>query len=58
MPGVYVGAVSGGLFSAIMRNIPGTLNAAATTLDRYPLPYIIYQIKVSFPHSFITASVK
>ena len=30
MLGVYVGAVSGGLFSAIMLNIPGTPNAAAT----------------------------
>ena len=37
MLGVYVGAVSGGLFSAIMLNIPGTPNAAATALDGYPL---------------------
>lgn len=35
--GVYVGAVSGGLFSAIMLNIPGTPNAAATALDGFPL---------------------
>lgn len=37
MLGTYVGAVSGGLFSAIMLNIPGTPNAAATALDGYPL---------------------
>ena len=37
MLGVYVGAVSGGLFSAIMLNIPGTPNAAATALDGFPL---------------------
>jgi len=37
MLGCYVGAVSGGLFSAIMLNIPGTPNAAATALDGYPL---------------------
>ena len=35
--GVYVGGVSGGLFSAIMLNIPGTPNAAATALDGFPL---------------------
>ena len=37
MLGVYVGAVSGGLFSAIMLNIPGTPNAAASSLDGYTL---------------------
>jgi len=37
MLGTYVGAVSGGLFSAVMLNIPGTPNAAATALDGYPL---------------------
>lgn len=37
MLGCYVGAVSGGLFSAIMLNIPGTPNAAATALDGFPL---------------------
>ncbi|MDL2206946.1 tripartite tricarboxylate transporter permease, partial [Eubacteriales bacterium OttesenSCG-928-N13] len=37
MLGVYVGAVSGGLLSAIMLNIPGTPNAAATALDGFPL---------------------
>ena len=35
--GVYVGAVMGGCFSAIMINIPGTPSAAATALDGFPL---------------------
>ena len=34
--GVYVGAVMGGCFSAIMINIPGTPSAAATALDGFP----------------------
>ncbi len=35
--GVYVGAVMGGCYSAIMVNIPGTPSAAATALDGFPL---------------------
>jgi putative tricarboxylic transport membrane protein len=35
--GIYVGAIYGGSFSAIMLNIPGTASAAATALDGYPL---------------------
>lgn len=35
--GLYVGAIYGGTFPAIMLNIPGTASAAATTLDGYPL---------------------
>src|SRR5690554_1207015 len=35
--GVYVGAVMGGCYSAIMINIPGTPSAAATALDGFVL---------------------
>jgi putative tricarboxylic transport membrane protein len=35
--GVYVGAVMGGCYSAIMINIPGTPSAAATALDGFIL---------------------
>ena len=35
--GVYVGAVMGGCYSAIMVNIPGTPSAAATALDGFVL---------------------
>jgi putative tricarboxylic transport membrane protein len=35
--GIYVGAIYGGSFTAIMLNIPGTPAAAATALDGYPL---------------------
>jgi len=35
--GVYVGAIMGGCYSAIMINIPGTPAAAATALDGFPL---------------------
>jgi putative tricarboxylic transport membrane protein len=35
--GVYVGAIYGGSFTAIMLNIPGTPASAATALDGYPL---------------------
>ncbi|HHT49957.1 MAG TPA: tripartite tricarboxylate transporter permease [Eubacteriaceae bacterium] len=34
---VYVGAIMGGCYSAIMINIPGTPAAAATALDGFPL---------------------
>ncbi|MBN1829608.1 MAG: tripartite tricarboxylate transporter permease [Deltaproteobacteria bacterium] len=34
---IYVGAVYGGSYSAILINIPGTAAAAATALDGYPL---------------------
>lgn len=34
---IYVGAVMGGCNSAIMLNIPGTPNSAATALDGFPL---------------------
>ena len=34
---VYVGAIAGGCYSAIMINIPGTPAAAATALDGFPL---------------------
>jgi putative tricarboxylic transport membrane protein len=35
--GIYVGALYGGSFTAIMLNIPGTPAAAATAMDGYPL---------------------
>jgi len=35
--GVYVGAIMGGCYSAIMVNIPGTPAAAATALDGFIL---------------------
>ncbi|MDC7245702.1 MAG: tripartite tricarboxylate transporter permease [Sphaerochaetaceae bacterium] len=35
--GVYIGAVMGGCYSAIMINIPGTPSAAATALDGFVL---------------------
>jgi len=35
--GVYVGAVMGGSYSAVMINIPGTPSSAATALDGFPL---------------------
>lgn len=34
---LYIGAVSGGLISAILINIPGTGNSVATTYDGYPM---------------------
>jgi putative tricarboxylic transport membrane protein len=34
---VYVGAISGGLYSAILINIPGTSSSIATTFDGFPL---------------------
>lgn len=35
--GLYVGGMTGGSFSAILLNIPGTPSAAATAMDGYPL---------------------
>lgn len=35
--GIYVGAIYGGTFPAIMLNIPGTASSAATALDGHPL---------------------
>ncbi|MDI6726335.1 MAG: tripartite tricarboxylate transporter permease [Smithellaceae bacterium] len=35
--GVYVAGFTGGAFSAILINIPGTASAAATLLDGYPM---------------------
>jgi putative tricarboxylic transport membrane protein len=35
--GIYVGAIYGGSFPAIMLNIPGTASSAATALDGHPL---------------------
>ncbi|MFV2091976.1 MAG: tripartite tricarboxylate transporter permease, partial [Hyphomicrobiales bacterium] len=35
--GLYVAGMTGGSFSAILLNIPGTPSAAATALDGYPL---------------------
>ncbi len=35
--GIYVGAVYGGSYSAVLINVPGTPAAAATALDGYPL---------------------
>lgn len=34
---VYVGAISGGLVSATLLNIPGTPSSVATTFDAYPM---------------------
>lgn len=34
---LYIGAVSGGLISAILINVPGTGNSVATTYDGYPM---------------------
>ncbi len=35
--GIYVGAVYGGSYSAVLINVPGTPASAATALDGYPL---------------------
>jgi putative tricarboxylic transport membrane protein len=35
--GLYVGGMTGGSFSAILLNIPGTPSASATAIDGYPL---------------------
>ena len=35
--GLYVGGMTGGSFSAILLNIPGTPSASATSLDGYPM---------------------
>ncbi len=35
--GLYVGGMTGGSFSAILLNIPGTPSAAATAIDGYPM---------------------
>ena len=35
--GLYVGGMTGGSFSAVLLNIPGTPSASATALDGYPL---------------------
>jgi putative tricarboxylic transport membrane protein len=35
--GVYVGGMTGGSFSAVLLNIPGTPSAAATAMDGYPM---------------------
>ena len=35
--GLYIGAVSGGLISAIILNIPGTSNSICTTFDGHPM---------------------
>ncbi|MCK4804808.1 MAG: tripartite tricarboxylate transporter permease [Spirochaetes bacterium] len=35
--GIYVGAIYGGCFSAILINTPGTPSAIATTFDGYPM---------------------
>jgi putative tricarboxylic transport membrane protein len=35
--GVYVGGMTGGSFSAVLLNIPGTPSAAATGIDGYPM---------------------
>ena len=35
--GIYVGAVYGGSYSAVLLNIPGTPASAATAMDGYPL---------------------
>jgi putative tricarboxylic transport membrane protein len=37
MLGLYVAGMTGGSFSAILLNIPGTPSAAATAIDGYPL---------------------
>ncbi|CAM9881413.1 unnamed protein product, partial [Discosporangium mesarthrocarpum] len=35
--GVYVGGMTGGSFSAVLLNIPGTPSASATAMDGYPM---------------------
>lgn len=35
--GIYMGGVSGGLITAILLKIPGTVSSIATTLDGYPM---------------------
>lgn len=35
--GVYVGGMTGGSFSAVLLNIPGTPSASATAIDGYPM---------------------
>jgi putative tricarboxylic transport membrane protein len=35
--GIYVGGMTGGSFSAVLLNIPGTPSASATILDGYPM---------------------
>jgi putative tricarboxylic transport membrane protein len=35
--GLYVGGMTGGSFSAVLLNIPGTPSAAATAIDGYPM---------------------
>jgi len=35
--GLYVGGMTGGSFSAVLLNIPGTPSASATAIDGYPL---------------------
>jgi len=35
--GIYVGAVSGGLISATLLRVPGTISSLVTTFDGYPL---------------------
>ncbi len=35
--GLYVGGMTGGSFSAVLLNIPGTPSASATALDGYPM---------------------
>ena len=37
MGGIYVGAIYGGCFSAILINTPGTPSAIATTFDGHPM---------------------
>ncbi len=37
--GIYVGAIYGGCFSAILINTPGTPSAIATTFDCYHMAY-------------------
>lgn len=35
--GLYVGGMTGGSFSAVLLNIPGTPSASATAIDGYPM---------------------
>lgn len=35
--GIYMGGISGGLITAILLKIPGTVSSIATTLDGYPM---------------------
>ena len=35
--GIYMGGISGGLITAILLKIPGTVSSVATTLDGYPM---------------------